>query len=193
VQSGIRHELDGGLPEADPAHKAPEKPRTFGHTKQGIHNPAVHETEVRRIRCELDVADSIQDSVKRRGARALEEPGMLAARPHREDDIEARLPLGDELGHDFRRMLKIGIHHDDRLPGSVLEAGGDRDLMTEIPRQADSPYARVELTKLSQDSQRTIGAAIIDKYQLVRVANLSHLGRQQLVNGPDILLFVVDG
>ncbi len=40
-------------------------------------------------------------------------------------------------------MLQVGVDRDDRVAPSVVEAGGERDLLAEVARQRDDAYPRI--------------------------------------------------
>jgi hypothetical protein len=42
------------------------------------------------------------------------------------------LPPRDESGDEFRRMLKVGVDHDDDIAARVVESGRKRYLLAEI-------------------------------------------------------------
>ena len=56
--------------------------------------------------------------VEQIGGQALERALAVARQPLGVDDLEALLPFGDHVEHDFGRVLQVGVHDDDRLAGA---------------------------------------------------------------------------
>ena len=69
---------------------------------------------------------------------------------------------------DLGRVLQVGVHHDDRAAGGVVEPGGDGDLMAEIARQLDEPIAPIG-ARLGFDHDRAgIVRSVVDEDRLAR-------------------------
>ena len=49
----------------------------------------------------------------------------------------------------------------------MVDAGSDRDLVTEIPRELDDPHARIRVGDLDQALVRTIVTAVLDEDELI--------------------------
>ena len=79
------------------------------------------------------------------------------------DDLETLPPLGDEIEHDLRRVLQIGVHDDDRLAAGMVHARGDRDLMAEIARQREVAIARVGPGAGGEHDAAGVAAAVVDE------------------------------
>ena len=59
-------------------------------------------------------------------------------------------------------MLQIGIHDHDDVAAGMVEPGGDRDLLAEIPAEGNGIDARVGFVQQAQHRKRAVPAAIVD-------------------------------
>ncbi|MNR61102.1 hypothetical protein D3C85_1827470 [compost metagenome] len=56
----------------------------------------------------------------------------MALKPLGINHLIALFPLGDHLQNDLRRVLKIRINYNHRLPLGIIHPGRNGDLMAEI-------------------------------------------------------------
>src|SRR5688572_17561534 len=98
---------------------------------------AVHQTEVAAIQRNIQVTDAAQQAIKAEIAEALEQ-ALFPLRADGVDDLVAVPPTLDKLSEDFRRVLQIAIHDDDRATARQVDARTDRRLVTEVPTQVDT-------------------------------------------------------
>ena len=108
------------------------------------------------------------------------------------DDFEAGLPLGDEVGEHFRRVLEVGVHDDDRLAAGVVHPRRHRPFLAEVPGQPDQLDAVVVALQLQHGLGRTVAAAVVDEEDLVRSELVEHR-RETVVEDGDVPLLVVEG
>jgi hypothetical protein len=96
---------------------------------------------------------------------------------------------GDDLG----RILKVGVDQDNGVTFGVVEAGGNRDLVAEIARQADNAgvFARV-LDVLEQGRCRVL-ASVVHIDDLERHSHAGQNGHETFVRMGDDFLLVIAG
>ena len=92
--------------------------------------------------------------------------------------------LGQELGDDFGGILQVAVHHHDHVAADMVQRGSDRDLVAEIPRQADGHDARILGRGGCQHFDGAVAAAVIDQHDFVRsardlVEHGAHSGQQR--------------
>ena len=72
-------------------------------------------------------------------------------------DIKALAPGGDEVRDHLGRVLQIGINHHHRFrPAGVVEPGGERDFLAEIPAEIENGNARIPSLKAQHDGKRSV-------------------------------------
>ncbi len=154
--------LDAGLGEADPAEHAADEAARLAHLVEDVERTPVDETEVTDVEGHLDLGDLVEPAVEPRGRRPLE-PGLaVALLPDRIDDVVALAPARRELEHDLGRILQIRVEHDHRVAGRDVDAGGEGDLVPEVPRELDQLEARILLCRGEQQLVRAVAAAVVD-------------------------------
>ena len=83
--------------------------------------------------------------------------------------------------HDFRWVLQVGIHDDNRVAARRVHPGADCDLMTEIARQFDQTKAGIGLGARIQENAACIRTSVVDEDGFGRAIEL----RQQRIQAPD--------
>ena len=134
VPRGARRAIEGhrSLAEPDPGEHAAHEPVALGHGEKAVERPAIDQAEIARVTRRRNVAEPPHEAIEEVGRRALEPAFPLTGGALGRDDVVALLPFGDHLQDDFRRVLQIRVHHDDRAASGMIEPDGDRDLVTEI-------------------------------------------------------------
>ena len=99
---------------------------------------AVDEAEVADVERHLDLGDLVEAAVEPGGGRPLEPRLAVALLADRVDDVVALAPARGELEHDLGRVLQVGVEHDHRVARGQVDAGGQRDLVAEVPRELAS-------------------------------------------------------
>src|SRR5690348_10173369 len=94
----------------------------------------VHEAEVAGVERDLRRRHQVEQAVKPACADALDGAVALARRAHRIDDIRPGAPALDETGDEFRRILEVDIHRNDRVALGVIEARCHRRVLAEVAR-----------------------------------------------------------
>jgi hypothetical protein len=155
---------------AEPGEHAAHEAVLLRHLAQGVEHLAVDQTEVSNVSRDADRGHAGEHPIEQMGGDALEPAFACARQTARIDDVVALLPFGDHLFDDFRRVLQVGIHDDDRCALRRVHAGGDGDLVAEIARQADIAEARVALGERLQHDGAGIAAPVVDQDRLRRPA-----------------------
>ena len=121
-------------------------PRTkrlaLAHLVEDVERAPVDEAEVADVERDLDLGDPVEAAVEPGCGRPLESRLAVALLAHRVDDVVALAPARGELEHDLGRILQVGVEHDHRVARGDVDAGGERDLVAEVPRQPDELEAR---------------------------------------------------
>ena len=104
--------------------------------------------------------------MRRRSCRLLETrvPGTFLA--DAKDHVEALAPPRCHLQDDLRGILEIGVHDDHRIAGGDVHAGGDRDLVTEVPGKTKDLEARIGLPRGHHQLVAAVAASIVDEDDL---------------------------
>ena len=131
------------LPEADPAAHPSHESAPFREAPQRLDSSPTHQAKISRVQRNIRGGHATQQSIKQRRRSPLEQTFAAATFPHGDDDIESLPPLLDEAWNDLRGVLQIGIHHHHRRSGSVVKTGGNGNLMTEVPGEADILHSLV--------------------------------------------------
>jgi hypothetical protein len=112
-----------------------------------VEHLSIEQPEVGRAGLDLDAAQEHEHLVVRARSDALEPRQVRRVAPDGVHDLEALAPLRHELWQQLRRMLQIGVHHDDGLTARGREARHQCALVSEIARQANAAHARVALVQ----------------------------------------------
>ncbi len=153
-------------PEADPRVHALHVARALGHRAERVDDGARHESEVTgpaRHRDDRDAGEQPVEQVRGEAARRGIGRAVAAQRDHH---VVAIVPLRDEIAHEFRRVLQVGVDRDDGIAACVVEAGGQRDLLAEVARQRDDANPRIARGEGGKHRERRITAAVVDEHRL---------------------------
>ena len=81
-------------------------------------------------------------------------------------DLKALAPFANELRQQLRRMLEIGVHHDDGAAARGGEPGHQGALVTEVARQPDAAHPHIGGAERVQAIPSAVAAAVVDDDEL---------------------------
>ena len=113
-------------------------------------------------------------AVEPRGGRPLEPRVALAHVADRVDDVVPLAPSLGELEHDLGRILQVGVEDDHRVADGEVDAGGERDLVAEVPRQPDEPKPRVGPGRREHQLVGAVAASVVDEDRLGVAVERAH-------------------
>ena len=134
---------------------------------------AEHAAEVR----ERDAREPPHHRVRQPRGVAPEE-GVLPAFADRVDQVVPLAERRDDLRDFLGRVLQVRVERDDPLSARGLEAGHDRGVLAEVPREGEHAQLRVDLPLLAEQLQRPVGRAVVHRHDLVRFADPVEHGEQ---------------
>ncbi len=159
---------DGRLGVADPDGHPAQEAVALAHRQQRVERAAVEQPEVARVVLELDLGELVEQPVEPAGGAELEARLAGALLADRVDDVTARPPVVEHRLDQLRRVLEVGVEHHHGVAGGVVETGGERGLVAEVPRQGDDAHPRVAVGQLLQRVRRAVRGAVVDQHQLER-------------------------
>ena len=130
------------LPKANERTQAAHEPHTLRQSLHGVDDATIHEAEIAGVERNVDVGNRTQQAIEDAIRDCLERV-PCAAPAHREDDVASLAPQTDEIGDDLRWILQVAVHDDDGSTLRVINARGDRGLMSEIARENERLEPRV--------------------------------------------------
>ena len=143
-----------------------QKAVSLGHLTEHLHRTPVEEPEISGVPDALELREAPEDAVEQADQREPP-PGLARSRvAHRVNHVRALVPAAQEGPDQLGRVLKIGVDRDDHIPGRVIEPGGERRLVAEVPCEAHHPYPRVLLGKGAQPRDGLVGRAVVHGHQL---------------------------
>jgi hypothetical protein len=135
---------------------------TLGHQQQRVDHAAGHEAEVAAADGEVERGEGVERAVEEASRGDLEPALRVFGAPHGVDDVVSLAGLVHERRDDLGRMLEVGVHRDDEVAGRCGEAGGQGDLVPEVPRQPDPPEALVVTGRGFDRLPGGVGRAVVD-------------------------------
>ena len=126
-----------------------------------------------------------------RGDAAQEEVVAALGAPAA-DDVVALFELGEEVGDLVGVVLEVTVHGEDEVTLGVVEAGGEGGGLAEVAAQFDDEDAAVYGGDLFKEAVGPVAGAIVDEDKFEGVANVLHDGLEAVVEGGDVLLFVME-
>src|SRR6202022_2507658 len=108
------------------------------------------------------------------------------------DDVVALFKLGEEVGDLVGIMLEIAVHGEDEVALGVIEAGSEGGCLTEVAAEFDDENAAVDGGDLFQETVGAVAGSIVDEDQFEGFADLLHYGFEAVVEGGDVLFFVME-
>ncbi len=107
------------------------------------HGPRIEEPEIARALGQARVSDRAKELIKTMGQNPPQRTIDAVIDTLGKDIFVALPPSRDKSLDQFRRMLQIGVHDDDRGPTCMIEARRNSDFFAEIPAQRKRANARV--------------------------------------------------
>jgi hypothetical protein len=158
-----------------------------------IDNHPVDEAKISRIEWNVDFAEGPDQPIVQLTGQT-ERDAVVAFSPNSIDDFVARLPMLQELGDKFRRILQIRVDLDSRLPSSMKKVGQNRELKTEITGKTQYANAGLVHCVLSQLDEGVIDTGIVGKKKLEFIPRIisSHL-LEALDETVYVALFIQNG
>jgi hypothetical protein len=136
--------------------------RNISSSSNNIDDRTVEQHEIGAAGRNARVAHRIEQPIKEAGRKPLQrrEGGLVIASPGC-DDLGACPPSGYQLGDQFRRMLKIGVHEDDGSAAGVAQSGAQGCLLAKIAGQRNKAHRRVCGRRRAQHCKRTVARTVI--------------------------------
>src|SRR6266404_4857232 len=184
---------DRRLLEPEPGHHAADETVRLAQLAQHVDHAAAHQAEVARVERHLDGDHRGEQPVEPLGGEELEARLPGAGAPAAIHDLEAFAPAGDHLQHHLGRILQVRVHHHDRLAVRVIEAGGDRGLVAEVPRDGEDAVSRLARGERAQQLERVVLRSVVDEDHLCLEAEPLQELLQPRVQSRNHGFFVVDG
>ncbi len=105
--------------------------------------------------------------------------------------VVAFVDLGDEQ-RDFRRIvLKVAVQRDDHFALRVIEPCLQSGGLAEIPAQANGSHPAVMRADFPKQGVSSVGAAVVDKDNLVGTPHRIHDFHDLHVKWPKVIFLVV--
>jgi hypothetical protein len=89
-------------------------------------------------------------------------------------------------------VLEIAVHGEDVVALGVVEAGGEGRGLAEVAAKLDNENAAVYGGDLFKQTVGPVAGAIVDEDQFEGFANLLHYRFETVVEGGDVLLFIME-
>ena len=180
------------FPEPDPAEQPLCIPLMLPQPPQRQHALPVEQAEISHIHQHGNIRKPRQYAIIKRRRRALKPRLPRAAPAPRVHILPALLPCSEHRRDQRRRILQICIHHDDRLPLSIIKPREHRGLLAEIAREREILHPRILRRQPLQDRQRPVPAAVIDKKKPERILRqIRHHRPHRLIECPQHRLLVI--
>ena len=98
-----------------------------------------------------------------------------------------------EQGRDvFGRVLQVAIHRDHDLTGGLMEPGGKRGGLAEIPPQLHYFQVSVGFRQVGQQLETVVGRSVVDEDDLIRPPEAGQHRRELVIERKQGWLFVVN-
>src|SRR5262249_11243566 len=114
----------------------------FLRRQHRVEHEPVHDTKIAGIEWNVDFRKIGQGSIVQVVRDSLKD-ALFSFLPDRVDDVKTLFPLRKELRQYLWRVLKVGVEDRNSPARRVPQPRPERNLMAEIPRQADSLPARI--------------------------------------------------
>ncbi len=99
----------------------------------------------------------------------------------------------DEAWDVTRIALQVDVESHQVTPGGMLEASGERGMLSEVRGELDDPHARIGGLYRSERVERTVGGAIVDINDFGASRHLIQNGRERRLTRGDQRRAVEDG
>ena len=184
----VRH-ANGG--EARPGEQPLHEAILLGQSPQHVRYAAVDEAEVAGVLGDLHPRERVEQAVEPVGRQAPGEGLGLPRNPRAEHDVVAFPPTGEKGGDDLRRMLQVGVDDHHHVSARVVDAGGERRLLPEVPRQVQDAARGMALRDVEHPVERRVGQSVVDEHDLVEKPLGGEDGLQPGVQRANRVLLVV--
>ena len=175
----------------NPLHDTPQEQSLLPKLEDIVEHLAVEKTEVGHAALEVDAAQPRKKTVKPPRGEPLEEREILGVDANSPDDLVAVAPLLDQFGNHHWRMLKIGIHREDRCAARTLQSGEECILMTEVAREPHGAHTGVTLAHIGDRCPRLVGAPVIGEDDFPRHPQRGQHSRELVVQFSDVPFLVI--
>ena len=160
--------LDDVAAEADPRAHPAQEARALAQLQERVERRAVEEAEVAGVGLKVDLGEAAHEGVEPARGGELEARLALAHPAPGDDDVGAVAPPLDQLGDQLGWVLEVAVDHHDRVPARVVQAGGQRHLVAERPREMQDADALVGVGQTVEDLGGGVRRAVVDDHDLVR-------------------------
>ena len=132
MRARLRNVGHGNCLEADPGVQALHESVALGQRQQGVNDAPVHQPKVASPLRHLEAISGVDQPIEPARAYALEPALGAAVLPDRVGHIGTLLPVLDEGGYQRRRVLQIGVQHDNDIACCCLEPCRQGRLLAEV-------------------------------------------------------------
>ena len=161
-----------GLPEADILHVAAKETDLLPVV---VHEHLLYRAgdgeKVRGIGLEMDLRHTVDEPVEAAGGDVFQKSGRFVFGADHRNHLVAGVELVDDVREVLRWMLQIRIHEDEAITRGIVESGGHRRLMAEIPGEVQHAHvSRITGGQIIQDLAGPVTGAVIHENELVTPA-----------------------
>src|SRR5215207_7236224 len=135
VLAGMMRQLEGADGETHEAEARRKQPHLLPHLTEAVRDPVREDAEVADAPIELEAGKQVEGGVEEARRMPLDEAvAFLGA--HAGDGVEAALPdLGIEERDILGRVLEVAVHDHVPVGTGVVDAGGERVVLAEVPAE----------------------------------------------------------
>ena len=139
---------------------------------------------------QADACDAADEPVRHARGEAADE--VVAALPApAAHDVVALVDLREQEADVGGIVLEVAVHRHDHGAAGVVEAGGHRRRLAEVPPQADELEAVVRRGESSEPPVGVVTAAVVDHDHLERASEPLEARHERDVQRVDVVLLVV--
>ncbi len=142
---------------------------------------------------DVDAGEDGHELVGGAGGDAAEEEVVAALGSPAADDVVSFFEFGEEVRDLVGVVLEVAVHGEDELTLGVVEAGGEGGGLAEVASKLDDEDARIDGGDLFEQAVGAVTGAVVDEDEFKGVVDLLHDGFEPVVEGGDVLFFVVEG
>lgn len=180
---------DRGLSVPNPRVQTFHETVLFAELADGRDRALAHQTKIAGVGGDVDVTHLPHQAIEAVGRGFLQEGFALPGPPGRVDDIETLLPLVNQGGDQFRRILQIGVDDDDGVAARDIQSRGQCGFLAEIPAQFDDADFLIGAPYCPEHIEGPIPASIVHVDNFRRIGKGSQDGAEtRMEQGQDLLL-----
>ena len=176
--------------KAQRVYKPTDKTRTLTVQLEGIHRHPVHQAEVTAAGSNFNLRKRVDNFIVRSRGQILKKACILCCQALGLHNFIACLPQAQKLWNQLRRVLQIAIHGNHCIAVSVIQATGERHLMTIIAAQHISLHMLILRRQLCQNQRTAITRTIVHKNNIIVIFFLLHNSSCMLIKFMQIILFI---